>query len=118
MIECRVCDIFIQTHGAGKLECRKCDKYKSFQVKSAPRPPIIFEPLSELIKESCAEQPQTITIITHIQHLPRELSVPLMMHYALNMTHQEIADYHGKKNKSYASRKIKSSVEIIKEMLK
>ncbi len=115
-MDCKKCEIYKETQGVGKLECKKCKKYKQFQIQNSPRPKLIFEDLTELIKEACAEHEKTLTIIDHIRHLPREMAVPLMMFYHLNMSLREIAAYH-KWSKYKSDSIIKKSVIILKTML-
>ena len=115
-LKCATCQIYRDTDGLGKLECRKCESYKAFQIKGTRRPPVIFEDLTELIKETCADTEKTRDIMQVIQSLPLERSVPLMMQFYLNATLQEIADYHVMSRQA-VDKKNKLTIDIIKKML-
>ncbi len=115
-LKCTTCQIYRDTDGLGKQECRKCESYKTFQIKGTPRPPVIFEDLTELIKESCADTEKTRDIMQVIQSLPLERSVPLMMQFYLAATLQEIADYHVMSRQA-VDKKNKLTIDIIKKML-
>ena len=115
-MDCSKCETYLRTQGIGKLECKKCRHYKNFQIRNTPRSKLIFENLTELIKESVAEEQKTLSIVEHISKMPREFSVPLTMYYLLNMSLREIALYHNY-SKSKVDSIIKNSVMILKTML-
>lgn len=112
-MDCRKCEIYKETNGIGKLECKKCPKYKRFQITNTQRPKLIFEELSELIKESCMCEEKDISIIDCLRKLPPQSSVPLMMSICLDMSIREIAKYHDC-SKTKMDTVIKKSVIMLK----
>jgi DNA-directed RNA polymerase specialized sigma24 family protein len=55
---------------------------------------LIFEELSELIKEACICEEKDISIIDLLRKLPPQSAVPLMMSICLDMSIRDIAKYH------------------------
>jgi DNA-directed RNA polymerase specialized sigma24 family protein len=113
MMDCSSCDHWNQ--GRGKPLCLKCKKYKELQLKSVRRETIKTEHLPQAVMENIAD-PRTRTLFTVLQQLPSRLSVPLMMRLTLNMTLQEIADYHHIARPN-VHRKISQGIELIKQSL-
>lgn len=116
-MDCTHCEIYIRTQGVGVLECKKCHKYRQFQIKSSPRPQLIYESLPDLIREACADQECTRSILDHLQHIPRPLAVPLLLHCALDMTLQDIADYHAV-SRGCVARRIKQAATLLRVMVR
>ena len=112
-MDCSTCEHY--NRGRGQRACLKCKKYKDIHIKGGKRESIRTEHLPQEIMDNIPD-PNTRTLIQSLRHLPVQYSVPLLMVAVLNMSHQDIADYHGVSRQAIAQ-KISQGTKLIKEML-
>ena len=112
-MNCATCDHY--NLGRGQPLCLKCKQYKDIQLKSGKRESIRTEHLPQEILDNISD-PKTVTLLGVIRHLPTQYAVPLLMRTLLNMSLQQIADYH-QVAKQTTDKKIRQGIKIIEKVL-
>ena len=112
-MDCSRCEHY--NKGKGQPACLKCKRYKELQMKSVKRETIKTEHLPQAVIENIAD-PRTRSLMDIICQLPIQYAVPLMMRATLNMTIQEIANYH-RISKQAVDKKISQGMNLIKKSL-
>ena len=102
--------------GSGNKACLRCQQYKTIMLESCKRNTIKFEIIPDCILENIAENKETENVIDAIRQLPMELSTIMMQRFVLNYSIKEIAESL-KISRQAVDKKIKSSIEIIREYL-
>ena len=115
IMDCGKCEHYL--NGQGDKNCLSCKKYLYFTIKSNKRNPVIFEHFPQEIWDNIANEPEEKRLIDLIRLLPLSRSVPLMMHYVLNISMSDIAIFQ-KKSRQQVYKNNKNTLMILREMLK
>ena len=114
MDSCSDCQHY--NHGRGQKTCLRCQKYKTFQIKSVRRLLIRTEHLPDAILDNIAD-PRTRELIDIIRQLPDLYAVPLVMAAVLDRSPQEISQYH-RRAKTTMVYRIRQGIKIIEASLR